>query len=266
MSIRKVLVVMWFLPVLLMMLSISACGDGEESSPGQGAQTQGRTKTYGTDPESSGSLLRDASEEIQSKIISVATGVHFTMDSTTSTAGTSVFSQGEGDMVFPDRVRMTTRNIVNGQTVEVEIIAIEGQTYTRSSATGGMWRSSSGGAAPPDPQSVKSYMDFARSSRNFGQETLRGGRKTYHVQVDVDSELAAEDAKKRTSDPAMQQAIEATKSSVVTVDLWIGIDDLLIYQEKVAISNPVTGLVSETNLNFSDWGRVVEISRPCEAC
>lgn len=220
---------------------------------------------YDTSPESTGQLLRDTSATL-GKNTTANMGVHFVMDSRTTISGRTIVSRGEGDMVFPDRVRMTTQNYTDAQPVPVEVIVVSGRTYTRSAATGEVWKSSGTGVSAPDPQSITSLLDFARSSRNFGEESLSGNRKTYHIQLDVDASLAADEAKKQNTDPALIQALESTRNSSVTVDLWIGTNDLLIYQERVMISNTASDLKSEETFIFSDWGKAVEIVKPCESC
>ena len=252
--------------VTLVLLQAAGCGDDRTVTVSQPEGLEdAMPRIYDTSPESAGQLLRDTSTIVKANT-ETDRGVHFVMDSRTTIGGQTIVSQGEGDMVFPDRVRMITRNYVGAQEIPVEVIAISGKLYTRSDATGGVWKSSGGEVTAPDPQSITGLLDFARSSRNYGEETLSGNRKAYHVQLTVDTSLAADEAKKRNADPATIQALEATRNSSVTVDLWIGVNDLLIYQEKVLVSNPSTGLNSEQDFIFSSWGPPIEIVKPCEAC
>lgn len=242
----------------------TSCGNEIVTTPTR-TGTATRTRAYDVTPESTRQLLKDTGDALAEKT-SGSRGVHFTTESTGMVSSTFAASRGEGDMVFPDRVRMDIRTLAGDKQEQIELIAVSGLVYTRSAASGDVWQTSSQGYLPPDPQSISSYMDFARSSRNFGQESLRDGRKTYHIQVDVDTALAAQEAKKHTQDPAQQVAIEATRGSATTVDLWIGADDLLIYQEKVNITNTVNGVTTETSFSFSRWGETVQITRPCEPC
>ena len=249
-----------------LLIYASGCGDDRTVTVSQPEGLENAMpRIYDTSPESTGQLLRDTSATVK-RNTSANLGVHFVMDSRTTIGGKTIVSRGEGDMVFPDRVKMTTQNYTDAQSIPVEVIVISGKTYTRSAATNGMWKSSGAGVSAPDLQSITSLLDYARSSRNFGEESLSGNRKTYHIQLDVDAALAADEAKKQNSDPALIQALEATRNSSVTVDLWIGTKDLLIYQERVVISNQATDLKSEQNFIFSGWGMPVEIVKPCESC
>jgi hypothetical protein len=251
---------------LVVLLSLLVAGCGEEAAPVAETQTVTETRTtIGSSPEDTGRLMTAASEALQA-LSRQSLGVHFTLESTIGGTHGSFFASGEGDMAFPDRVNLNMRQIIPGnQPVEAELIMILGTVYTKSQSTGGIWRTTDGGFIPPDPMSIKEYMDFARSSRNFGQESLLGGRKTIHIQVDVDTVLEAEEARKRTDDPAMLQTLEDLKNSAVTVDFWIGVDDFLIYQQITKVTES-SGSASETRFVYSNWGRPVDIQPPCEEC
>lgn len=246
-------------------LFASGCG-GETQTPTAAAPPKPGTRTYARTPAAASELLKDTSLTLAAKAAG-NTGVHFRMEASTTVNGQVIISHGEGDMIFPDRQKMTMTTYINNQPLTTEVIAIEGKVYTKSGATGGNWSSSpSTTTAVPDLRSTASYLDFARSSRIIGEDNLRGVRKTYHIQVDVDSFLAAAEAMKKTTDPATQQELEKTRSATVVVDFWIGVDDLLIYQEVIKISNPAAGLNSNQTFTFSDWGKAVTIEQPCAAC
>lgn len=247
---------------VVLLMAASGCGDSAPTVTGVQTEKPVTTKTYSTDPVDTGLLLRDTSETIQTMTAADA-GVHFTMEKYDSTAGASKYSLGEGDMAA-GRAKMKTRNSIGGEPTKAELIAVGGQTYTRTES--GIWQASSQGLIAPELESLVDYLDLARSSRNFGQETLGDGRKTFHVQVDVDSTLAFESAKKRTNDPATQLSLEAMKSAALTVDLWIGWDDQLVYQQKTVVTGTLDMPGSETTYLYSKWGEPVDITRPCEAC
>ncbi|MFA6001107.1 MAG: LppX_LprAFG lipoprotein [Thermoleophilia bacterium] len=249
-----------------LLLYAPGCGDDRTVTVSQPEGLEdAMPRVYDTSPESTGQLIRDTSTTVKANS-SENMGVHFIMDSRTAIGDTTIVSRGEGDMVFPDRVKMTTQNYTDAQSIPVEVIVVGGKIYTRSTATNQIWKSSGSGVSAPDPKSITSLFDFARSSRNFGEESLPGNRKTYHVQLDVDAALAADEAKKQNSDPALIQALEATRNASITVDLWIGTNDLLVYQERVVVSNPATALKSDQTFMFSGWGKSVEIVKPCESC
>ncbi len=247
--------------MLALVCVAAGCGGASQTTPPRpaAAATTGAV-TYSNSPEDAGRLLKDTSSAVKAKV-SPDLGVHFIMDSTSTVAGKSADSQAEGDMVFPNRIKMTSQTLTGGQQAKVDLIMVNGQVYTRPGS--GPWQAAATSTAkPPDPAMLTSYLDFARSSRFFGQESLKGGLKTYHVQIDVDTALAAEEAEKNAGAPALKQSLEATKSATVTVDLWIGIDDHLIYQENVKTVNAGQGSSSELQFRFSSWGEPVQIKEP----
>ncbi|MHB1390381.1 MAG: hypothetical protein ACYCXF_03980 [Thermoleophilia bacterium] len=242
----------------------TSCGEGTATTPTRtGTVTQ--SGTYDLSVASTSQLLQDTATALAAKTADGG-NVHFTSESNSMTGNTYAGSRDEGDMVFPDRVRMNLTSLAGDKQKQIELIAVSGQVYTRTAAGDGAWQTSSQGYLLPDPRSIGTYIDFTRGSRNFGQESLPDGRKTYHVQLDVDAALAAQEANKHSSDPAQQGAVEATRGSATTVDLWIGIDDLLIYQQKVVITTTDGGGTTETNFSYSHWGEAVQITRPCESC
>jgi hypothetical protein len=248
-------------------MALTGCGDDRETvtQPIWRPDLPPPLKSYSTSPESTSELLKDTSEAVKAKSPSHE-AVHFTLASSTTVGGKSESVRAEGDFAFPDGVRMTQRDYLAADAAPVEVIAIGGDIYSRSSATAGAWRKGNTEPPPPEPQSIANYLDFARSSRNFGEETLGDGRKTWHVQVDVDSKMLVDEAMKRTTDQAALQALEFNRSAAVTVDFWIGSVDRVPYQMLVKVSNPVSGSTREQEFVFSDWRQYLELTRPCESC
>ncbi len=242
----------------------SGCGGDETRTAVNGLSDQ-RTVTYSTSPESTSRLLKDASDAIKA-MSAAGKGVRFQMDALSSdgSRGTSVCAQGE--MAGPDKLRMTTRDFPAAEPVETEVIVLAGKAYSRLSGDGNAWHGGFNGAKPPDPQHLAAFMDYTRSSHNFGQETLPGGRKAWHIQMDVDMTMLTEDELRSTTEPARAAELEAATSTVVTADYWIGEDDLLPYQATIKASNKISRQSTEQNLIFSNWGELFEIAKPCEAC
>ncbi len=249
---------------LILALAVAAAGCGGGIQPTAPAARTGSgtgAVTYsGGSPEDAASLLKAAADAVKAKV-SPDLGVHFTMDLTTTTVGKSISSQAEGDMVYPDRIRMTSQTLTGGQPQKTDFIMVGGNVYERTGS--GAWQSSPAPVSRPlGLASITNYIDYARSSRFFGQESLKGGLKTYHVQIDVDTKLEAEEAEKNAAAPSLRQSLEALKSAAVTVDLWIGIDDHLIYQENVKSVNSAQALNSLMEFRFSNWGEPVQIKEP----
>ncbi|MBI5870145.1 MAG: hypothetical protein HZB44_04195 [Actinobacteria bacterium] len=255
--------------IFSLMLSVTAaagCNDRETRTyPIWQPDQAPPTRTYSTSPESTSELLRDASQAVKVKT-AANLGVHFTGQTTGSIDGQAASSRAEGDILFPDKVQMVTRDYLNAAPASTDVIVTDGQTFIRSEATGGAWKTGASPSLPPEAQMITSYLDFARSSRNFGQETLSDGKKTYHVQVDVDMPLLATGLMKTTNDPAQLKEFEALKSAVVTVDFWINADSRLIDQMLIKSSSQQRGENLEQKFVFSDWGKALEIVRPCDNC
>lgn len=253
------------LSLLLSLTAVTGCNDREiKTYPIWQPEQAPPTRTYSTSPESTSELLRDASQAVKVKT-GGNLGVHFTEQTTGAIEGQVAGSRAEGDILFhPDKVQMVTRDYLTASPVSTDVIVTGDQTFIRSEATGGAWITGASPSLPPDPRLITSYLDFARSSRNFGQETLSDGRKTYHVQVDVDMLLLATGLMKNTNDPGQLEELEALKAAVVTADFWINADSRLIDQMLVKSSNQQQNL--EQKFIFTDWGKTFDIVKPCEDC
>jgi len=252
-----------FLFALALAALVAGCGDpdGETSTAPPATNT---TRTYSTSPASTSELLKDASDAVRAGY-GAGAGVHFNMDTTTNAGGQSAYYRSEGDMRFPSSVNMTSNNYLSPQPVFVDSMLVDGKTYVRTA--GGEWNSGGADPPPPDPRAIADYLDYTRSSVNFGRETLKDGRRTWHVKVDVDMALLAHRMiEENASDPELARQYEALLSATVNADYWIGADDQLPYQLLVRYSNPDTGVTREQKFVFSDWGETVEIARPCENC
>lgn len=246
--------------------TVIGCNDrGTETYPIWQPDQAPPARIYSTSPESTSELLRDASQAVRA-MTSANQGVRFTVLSTGAINNPAASSRGEGYMVLPDKVRMTTWDYLSREPVSTDVIVIGTQTYIRSEATGGVWKTGDSPSMPPEPGLITGYLDYARGSRNFGQETLSDGRKTYHVQVDVDMPLLAADLIKNTADPAQLKKLEAMKTAVLTVDFWIDTDSRLINRMLVNSANQPQSQAIVQDFIFSSWGESMEISRPCEAC
>lgn len=253
--------------VLALIMALSAgCNERETRTfPIWQPDLQPPAKTYTATPESTSELLKDSSDAVKAKYPSNE-GVHFTLESLTSGQGLPSSWRAEGDMNFPDRVKMTTRNFLSSEPVSEDVIDLDGQVYIRSDATGGVWRGGASQLPVPDPRSIADYLDFTRSSRNFGQETLPSGQKTWHVQVDVDTGMLAAAAVNRTTGQEDAQRLDSMKSGSVSVDFWIGNDDRLPYQMVVKTSRPDTPQTVQQTFIFSNWKEHAPIARPCVDC
>jgi hypothetical protein len=193
-------------------------------------------------------------------------GVHYDYTSNTIGEEQLVIAQGEGDMVFPDRTRVTSSVFVTGESVIIELIAIGEDIYVKSADTGNTWRQDDRGIMPPNPRNVWNYLDFARSSRNLGITTMPDGVRAYQVRVEIDADLLATESMKHYSDPRIIDLLEASRTATVTATVWIGVDDLLVYKQSIQTVNEDDSTSSEQLIDYSNWGETVEISQPCVIC
>ncbi|MHB9112057.1 MAG: LolA-like protein [Thermoleophilia bacterium] len=263
---RKTALLLMIIGLMLPITAGLGCNDRETKTyPIWQPDQAPPARTYSTSPESTSELLRDASQAVKVKT-AANLGVHFTEQSTGAIDGQTAGSRAEGDILFPDKVQMVTRDYLSPAPLSTDVIVTSGQTFIRSEATGGVWKTGASPSLPPDPELITGYLDFARSSRNFGQETLSVDIKTYHLQVDVDMPLLAAGLMKTTNDPEQLKKFEAMKAAVVTVDFWIDEDSRLIDQMLVKSSNQPQGQNLEQKFIFSNWGKAFEIVRPCETC
>jgi hypothetical protein len=256
--------------LLLLLLTIApvATGCGEDTPTTQTVAPTVTTvvpRDYSNSIADTGMLLRDSSSAMK-QVADTGMGVHFSYISNVFGEEQLVIAQGEGDMVFPDRTKVTSSVYITESPTIIELIAIGETVYIRTSDSGEVWRRDDRGVLPPNPRNVWNYLDFARSSRNLGKTTLDSGIQAYQVQVDIDADLLSTESMKYYGDPGIIAMLETARSSVVTATVWIGVEDLLVYKQSISTSNPLTGTGSEQQLTYSQWGEAVEIIQPCTLC
>ena len=257
-----------FLAACLALPALAALGCNERQAttyPIWQPEVQPPPRTYNTTPESTSQLLQDSSEAVKGKYPSTE-GVHFTLETLITSNGQQSAWHAEGDIEFPDRVKMAARNFLMTETVSQDAIHLEGQEFVKDGGADAAWHAGSPQLPTPDPQSIVDFLDFTRSSRNFGQETLAGGQKTWHVQVNVDTAMLAEAALNRTTDQSEAQRLDSLKADTVTVDFWIGGDDRLPQQMVVKLADPAASRTEQQTYVFSNWNEHPPIARPCSDC
>lgn len=100
----------------------ASCGDESVTTPTH-TGTATRTRTYDVTPESTRQLLKDTGDSLAEKT-SGSRGVHFTTESTGMVSSTFAASRDEGDMVFPDRVRMDIKTLAGDKQEQIELVAV----------------------------------------------------------------------------------------------------------------------------------------------
>ena len=115
-----------------------------------------------------------------------------------------------------------------------------------------------------DLESIHFY-DYLSSSANLGQETLSNWTKAYHVRVTIDVPKLMEKLKSVIDPDKVQKygsEFEKLKTSTITDDVWIGTDDLLVYQAVYQLNNNDLQLEADDSFHLSRWGEVVDIQPP----
>lgn len=250
---------------LMLLASASGCGD-EQATTGTvtPTATSPGVREYSNSVTDTAMLLRDSSAAMK-QIADDGGGVHFSYISN-NFGEQLVIAQGEGDMMFPDRTRVTSSVYITELPTIIELVAIGETVYIKSSDTGDTWRRDDRGVLPPNPRNVWNYIDFARSSRNLGKTTLDNGIQAYQVEVDIDADLLSTESMKHYSNPAIMAVLEASRSARVSATVWIGVGDLLVYKQSISTVNAATGDSSEQQLFYSDWGESIDIVPPCVIC
>ncbi|RJQ42670.1 MAG: hypothetical protein C4534_09670 [Gaiellales bacterium] len=260
---RRLLILI--LPGLLAALLAAGCGEDGAVTTGATTVTIPDAGTYSNNTADTARLLQDSSATMK-RVADAGLGVHFIYTSNSFGEEQLVIAQGEGDMVFPDRVSVSSNVYLTEEPEVIDLISIGETVYIRSIETGNVWRQDDRGVLPPNPRNVWNYIDFARSSRSLGRTTLPSGIETYQIQVDIDADLLATESMKFYSDPRIISLLQASRSNNVTATVWIGVDDLLVYKQSISTSNPLTGTGSEQQLTYSDWGKSIDIVQPCVVC
>lgn len=242
------------------------CGDETPTTPTvTPTATTVDHREYTNSVADTSALLRDSSTAMK-QVADAGLGVHYSYISNSFGEEQLVIAQGEGDMAFPDRTRVTSSVYITDVPTIIELIAIGETVYIRTSDSGDDWQRDDRGVLPPNPRNVWNYLDFARSSRNLGRTTLDNGIEAYQVQVDIDADLLSTESMKHYTDPGIIAVLQSSRSDTVTATVWIGVDDLLVYKQSIDISNPATGSSSVQQLTYSDWSEPVDIVEPCTIC
>ncbi|MHB1382420.1 MAG: LolA-like protein [Thermoleophilia bacterium] len=241
------------------------CGEDTATNMVTPTATVPASVDYSNSTADTARLLQDSSAAMK-RVADSRLGVHFAYTSNVFGEAQLVIAQGEGDMVFPDRARVSSSVYLSEEPTVIELIAIGETIYIKSAETDNVWRRDVEGVLPPNPRNVWNYLDFARSSRNLGRTTLPNGVEAYQVQVEIDANLLATESMKYYSDPRIIALLQASRSNTVSATVWIGTTDLLVYKQTISTSNQTTGTGSEQILTFSGWGESTEIIQPCTVC
>lgn len=249
--------------------------------PAQGAGNAGsagavQTKNYDESPESTLQLLKDSDAAMKSAA-SAGKGVHIVERSFFANKGESTLFSSEGDVMLPDRVKLTAELRLPKRLqplgwdqgpIVIDAIAIGDVLYLKPSFSS-KWTvfhesDSDELISDVDLESIHFY-DYLSSSANLGQETLPDGTRAYHVHVTIDTPRLLEKLKSLIDPSKVQKygsEFDKLKTSAIVEDVWVGADDLLVHQAVYSLNNNDLQLEADDSFNLTKWGEVVDIQAP----
>ena len=206
--------------------------------------------------------------------------VHYTIAGTISASGEVQEIHGEGDFLFPDR--QWQKVTVAGGTTEIVWIgdkqylrlpgAAEWQVYELGSETRYL---------PAEPMDALEYLQSIAAVTQLPDETVAGVLcEHYQGVVDMAQHLGTmEMAVTKHADSETQQGWqtlkERLKDASITVEVWIGKEDHLVYQEKMGMTTYFTPptpvhappaeripITSIQTIRFSKFNQPLEIKPP----
>jgi hypothetical protein len=202
-------------------------------------------------PLTASQIIDKSSEKMQT-----LNSFHFTLDQvgggTPITMGIEM-KKASGDVVRPDKLKMTISGTISGMSLEVQMITVSGAIYMTNPLSG-KWE------IPPAEFNILSVFDpnafIASVMRDItGLEKLddeeSGGVICYHLVGGINS------------DDLSAITGSSIKGVAINIEVWIGKDELLLYTVKL------TGKITETEvpgivrtLNLSDFNEAISIELP----
>ena len=159
----------------------------------------------------------------------------------------------EGDTIRPDRLQAAITGTISGMTISVQMISIGSVVYMTNPLSGKWEELPSQFAAlsvfNPNSGITKIMRDIVNPIMVNKEQS--GGVDCYHVSGSIDSESLS----------AMTGS--SLKGTTVNVELWIGIDDFLLHNIKLAgkiTETEVSGIVR--TLTLSDFDKALTIELP----
>lgn len=267
-------------------IGLGRSDEGQAAPPADGAQTTktqttgtqtaapadepaaAEKRTYNSTPESVMQLLSDSKAAVD-QITANGRGVHFTGNFTMSVEGVMINARGEGDVIPPDKADYWMElhhPYVSERFGELFDVILFGNNIYLKPYWSQKW---AGRTIDPSPYaSAKDsfdYTKFVASTEFLGRESVDGGGQVYHVRIQVDAAAVAEVIEKEITSDIDQQTgedLEKLKASVITNDIWIGVNDLLVYQVTERFSNTELQIAFDDMSLFYGWGKEVSISPP----
>lgn len=210
----------------------------------------------------------------------VARSVHYAITGTISASGEVQEIHGEGDILFPDRERLKVE--VAGQMVEM--VRIGDTQYLKLPGATEWQVHELGSETQPlqaEPVDALGYLQSITAVIQLPDETVAGVLcEHYQGIIDVAQHLATmEAAVTERSNSEIQQEWPALRERLedasITVEVWIGKENHLVYQENLNMTtyftppSPAHGLPAEKimitstqTIRFSAFDQPLEIEAP----
>jgi hypothetical protein len=242
-------------------------------------------------PAPSGALPDDPFEAL--KAINQASmelkSAHFTMDMDMDMdiGGSSVTmvmtAVGDVEMTGPSpedaNMQMEMTISLLGQTVKMELVAVNGQYWTREE--GKSWQSMPATSASPfgglggDPTAALKYLEQAKDLKRLKDEKV-DGVDCYHFSFVMDTEtLATPEMLGQITGSGQLTAEQARKileTAVLEAEAWVGKEDLFLRRQVIDMTFEISGLPElgdtivkydmQIDLRFSQINEPVEIKAP----
>jgi hypothetical protein len=213
-------------------------------------------------PEAPGEALAGAPLE-QAPDIRPFQSAHFGLAGTVKFDGVTIDVLGEGDLVLPDRQRGTFKF----GPVTAEVVTVGSTVYTRTRFEPTWSRQSGGPRIETGTISASEITRLGRDVRRIGVETVNGVA-TEHYTTTIDFSSVIEPLLPSIPE---REAREALRSLTGTVDVWVGVQDRLVRQERLILSirmpaiepggDPTTATIDLTMV-YSRLNEPVTIAEP----
>ncbi|GAA1215438.1 hypothetical protein [Prauserella alba] len=256
--------------VAALVLTLSACGGGDDNAAGNGGSGDGNGGNGGA---SVGNLFKDAGTLADAASQSTSAKKTAKFDGTMSFAGQDMSYKGEGEFGGEPKVSMTMSMPGSGQEVETRMI---GQTMYMN--MGGTWMKGDmaelGQAQSAEMNDPTKMLEFAQKAGEItdSEETTLDGEQTTHYTLDLDFAKLAEEVGQMTgANKAMFDGVEAT----IPMEIWLNSDDLPVKvtmdmsEMMKQVAEKAGGNASQMaqggmtmEMNYSDWGAPVNVEEP----
>ncbi len=200
----------------------------------------------------------------------------FTMEMDMEMDGVSTPMSMDGVMAYPADSSFTMAMELLGQTVSYDQITVDGVAYVKYPLvpTWGYMDLDVTTASPgqsASPTSYLAYLEAFLSVEDLGSEEV-AGVECRHLRLEIEEaaildtllEQTAEAGGDFTLDPDTEIALRNLyESSIVDVDIWVGVDDRLPYRQSIDMQmGESVDYTVHAVMEFSDFDEPVEIVAP----